>query len=304
MEHIKAVTFTGLKPGGLNQATESLTILAEETACNSVILVICALQDNAYSDYVDYKHDYMPKDQEIRDTIQYIKELGLKVILKPFVNCKDGTWRAHINFFDYDVICEPKWSKWFEYYTDYQLHYAKIAEEMGCEMIVIGCEMVQAQKREAQWRELIEKMRQLYTGLLTYTTDKYQEDRVTWWDAVDVISSTGYYPIDDWDRQLDRIEGVVKKYKKPFFFGEVGCKSCVGASLIPNDWKMQGKLSLEEQETYYRVMFNKCRNRKFVEGFGIWDWHSKLYREHDGLIDRGYELYGKPACQVVLTEWS
>ncbi len=34
-------------------------------------------------------------------------------------------------------------------------------------------------------------------------TDKYQENNVTWWDCVDVISSSGYYPIDDWDRQLE-----------------------------------------------------------------------------------------------------
>ena len=28
------------------------------------------------------------------------QELGLLVALKPTVNCKNGTWRAHINFFD------------------------------------------------------------------------------------------------------------------------------------------------------------------------------------------------------------
>ena len=46
-------------------------------------------------------------------------------------------------------------------------------------------------------------------GLITYNADKYQEDHVTWWDAVDVISSSGYYPIDEWENQLDRIEPVV-----------------------------------------------------------------------------------------------
>lgn len=33
-------------------------------------------------------------------------------------------------------------------------------------------------------------------------------------------SHSGYYPIDDWENQLDRIEEVVKKYQKPFIFSE------------------------------------------------------------------------------------
>ena len=61
-----------------------------------------------------------------------------------------------------------------------------------------------------------------YHGLVSYNTDKYQEDHVSWWDCVDVISSSGYYPIDQWEQELDRIEKVVQKFKKPFFFAEAG----------------------------------------------------------------------------------
>ena len=78
--------------------------------------------------------------------IHYAKSLDLNVILKPMVNVSDGTWRAHINFFDMDVPCEPKWSDWFKSYNDFILHYADIAEETGCEMFVIGCELVNADR--------------------------------------------------------------------------------------------------------------------------------------------------------------
>lgn len=54
---------------------------------------------------------------------------------------------------------------------------------------------------------------------MSYNTDKYQEEHVTWWDAVDVISSSGYYPIHDWENQLDRIERVVKNIKNRSFCG-------------------------------------------------------------------------------------
>ncbi|WP_396653565.1 glycoside hydrolase family 113 [Microbacterium lacticum] len=39
------------------------------------------------------------------------------------------------------------------------------------------------------------------------------------------MSSSGYYPIDQWERQLDRIGGVVAAADRPFFFMEAGCPS-------------------------------------------------------------------------------
>ena len=79
-------------------------------------------------------------------------------------------------------------------------------------------------------RALIEEVRGVYSGLITYNCDKYQEDHVTWWDAVDVISSSGYYRSGDWRNQLDRIEGVVAREGKPFFFMEAGCPSREGSA--------------------------------------------------------------------------
>ena len=128
-------------------------------------------------------------DDELMAMIAYAKELGLRVALKPTANCQNGTWRAFIGFFDYDVVCEAKWSNWFPSYTAFQLHYATIAEETGCEMFIAGCEMVMTEHREKEWRKLISDIKEVYHGLVSYNTDKYQEDRVTWWDAVDVISS-------------------------------------------------------------------------------------------------------------------
>ena len=56
--------------------------------------------------------------------------------------------------------------------------YAKIAEQYGCEMFIAGCEMVMSEHRETEWRRLLSDIRQVYHGLLSYNTDKYQEHRV------------------------------------------------------------------------------------------------------------------------------
>ena len=52
------------------------------------------------------------------------------------------------SIFDYDVPCEPTWSQWFDSYREYLNHYAKLAEETGCVMLVIGCELVNSDRRK------------------------------------------------------------------------------------------------------------------------------------------------------------
>ena len=74
---------------------------------------------------------------------------------------------------------------------------------------------------------------------------------LTWWDACDYISSSGYYPIDSWDRELDRIQKVVEKFDRPFFFAECGCMASTGSSKIPNDWELAGEVNLPEQASHH-----------------------------------------------------
>lgn len=286
------------------EAKTSLRLMKERTNSEYVIFSLAALQDTAQSIEIDYKGSHMVEDDELISMISYARELGLKVILKPTVNTRIGTWRAHINFFDHDIPCEPKWHEWFASYTAYQLHYAEIAEKTKCEMLIVGCEMVQAERRSEEWRALIKDVREVYSGPITYNTDKYQEENVSWWDAVDVISSSGYYPIDDWDRQLDRIEKVVKTYNKPFFFAEAGCPSRLGSSYIPNDWELVGDISLEEQKDFYEKMFAKTEQRDWVKGFGLWDWNTVLDAEANAVNDKGYGVFGKPAEKVIHAHYS
>jgi len=302
MKYIKGFSFTFAhhKAGYSDESVkDSLRKLAGSMAIDTVILVLSALQETAQSEFIDYTGPQMPTDDELKEMIAYARTLGLRVILKPFINCKNGTWRAHINFFDVDVPHEPQWGTWFNNYTDYQLHYARIAQETNCEMIIIGCEMVQAQRKEQNWREMIRRIRKEYTGLLTYNTDKYMEEHVTWWDALDVISSSGYYPVTDWEKELDRIEKVVSEEGKPFFFAEAGCPSRDTSPMIPNDWALPGILSPDAQANYYEVMLDHCSRRSWVQGFGFWDWSSDLYAENAGQTDSGYAVYGKPAAKVI-----
>jgi hypothetical protein len=301
-EYVGGVTwgFMGRRGTWTTEAAESsMGLMKSVTGANWTAIAFSAIQATPQSTEIPYWEKPTVTDEEVVWAIRKAKELNLKICLKPIVNCADGTWRAHINFFDKDVPCEPKWSEWFRSYTDFILHYAAIAEESGCEMFCIGCELVQTDRREAEWRALIAEVRKVYHGIITYNCDKYQEDNVTWWDELDVISSSGYYPEQDWEAQLDRIEAVVKSHNKPFFFMEAGCPSRTGSAAIPNDWTLQGEPNEEEQSRFYQAMFSSCESREWVQGFMLWDWPAQLYPLEAAADNDDYCMYGKSAAGVI-----
>lgn len=300
-EYVNGMTWgwTGIRGTWSGPEAEFSMERMAEMNVNWTALALSAVQATPQSTEIPFREEPTVTDDEVRWAIRKAKQLGLKVCLKPVVNVGNGTWRAHISFFDEEVPGEPSWAEWFRSYGEFIRHYAVIAEEEGCEMLCIGCEMVQADKREAEWRSLIADVRSVYGGLITYNCDKYQEDRLTWWDAVDIISSSGYYPIDQWEAQLDRIEDTVKKWNKPFFFMEAGCPSREGSAARPNDWSLPGGPSEAEQERYYEAMFAACAQRDWMQGYMLWDWPARLYDAQEASENDDYCMYGKRAAGTV-----
>lgn len=282
------------------EAEHSMDQLARINA-NWVTIAFQALQDHPQATVIDYTDSSLVTDDQVRWAIREAKARGMKVCLKPIVNCRNGTWRGFISFFDLEVPGEPSWSEWFSSYEKYLCHFAEIAEDEGVDLFCVGCEMVMADSREKQWRSVCDEVRSLYRGPITYNCDKYQEDRVTWWDAVDVISSSGYYPEHSWPDHLDRIEAVVARFNKPFVFLEAGCPSRDTSPAKPNDWALPGAVSMSAQERFYREMMTAF-DRPWMRGFMLWDWPATLYAEEDAHSNGDYCVFGKPAERVV-AEW-
>jgi len=306
MDYIKGMTWgwTGIR-GTWNtpEATFSMQEMLR-TNVNWTAIAFGALQAHPQSTIIKYEQSPTVTDEEIVWAIREAHKLDLKVCLKPVVNCANGTWRAHICFFEAEVPGEPSWGDWFASYEQFILHYARIAEDNDVEMFCIGCEMVQADRRETEWRALISKVREVYSGPITYNCDKYQEERVQWWDAVDIVSSSGYYPVDKWKERLDALETFALRVGKPFFFMEAGCPSRDGSAQLPNDWSHIGDTNLDEQAEYYRVMFQNTETRSWFNGFMLWDWPAKLYSSDDATNNDDYCIYLKPAEQVVADYYS
>lgn len=303
MDFLNAYTFGFCEKRGFTDGgawRESLRLLARTTGCNAIILPVCAWQDHTYSTVMDSDGPGVMSADDVRRVCSFARDLGLKVILKAMVNCRDGYWRAYIRFFDQPVPMEPQWADWFSAWTKHVCAVAVMAEENRADMLCVGCEMVGTDHREEEWRALIRTVRQVYHGLITYNCDKYQEDRVRWWDAVDLISSSGYYPIGEIGENFRRIRDAAAAADRPFMFMECGCPSREHIEDRPNDIRYGGRVSMQAQARWYEAFLAQVERCPFIRGVGWWDWSAtRLYPEYAGADDGGYCTFGKPANGIL-----
>ena len=335
-------------------AADSMKKLADTGATWVCIAFATEMQDAESPEFgwAD-RNPRMVTDDEIRRAIDLARENDMEVILKPVVNCRGGTWRAWIKFFrpvtdqeqaegvageldpwrsepvmlDGMVADEEKWNAWWEGYSAFMLHYAKIAQEENVEVLCLGCEMSSTEGFEKRWRELIAQVREVYNGKITYNANHGRENEVPWWDAVDFISVSAYYatpppkgvsledavkqttPVAEIVAELEKVKvelaAISAKWKKPILFIETGAVSVRGSARYPWSHRLDPRrhpTDEQEQANYYQAMFEVFYDEPWFMGFAWWDWPARLYDREDAAERRNFCAYGKQAEQV-LREW-
>ncbi|MDR0220716.1 MAG: glycosyl hydrolase family 53 [Lachnospiraceae bacterium] len=281
---------------------------------NWVCFAFTVRQKTFASTEIMFDYARTPTDKEITQTIAHFHENGVKVCLKPILNCDDGMWRALIDFPDSDMMGQDKyWDAWFASYGAFMLHYAEIAADTGCAMYCTGCEMSGTERKEGHWRELLAKVRHIYPGLVTYNTNHGNEEKIAWWDAVDYIGTSAYYPVARkggastetmvaaWEKVGRRMEAIAAKYDKPLLFAEIGCRSAKGCAAMPWDFThMHYPRSEEEQARFYDSCLRVFAGQGWFAGAFWWDWSTKIYRDKETAAkDLGFNIHMKKAEEVV-----
>lgn len=264
--------------------------------------------------YFDYRHNVTDKD--LITTIEKAHKKGVKVCLKPMINSADGVWRAQIDFPDADMMGNDRyWKQWFEFYGAFLRHYAEIAQDTGCEMLCIGCEMSGTERKEALWRELIAEIRTIYSGPLVYNTNHGREELVQWFDALDYIGTSAYYPVGraggtresmlrEWQRIGTTMNDLSKKLKKQIIFMEIGCRSAKGCASMPWDFAhTELKRDEEEQANFYDTCLTAFHDQDWFAGVFWWDWSTVIYKtKEEAQRDKGFNIHLKKA-EAILKEW-
>ncbi|MGN7939090.1 glycoside hydrolase family 113 [Virgibacillus sp. 6R] len=293
------------------EAVESLEKL-KETGTEWIALSFFTYQNTFSSTDITFDYGYTMTDRDIEFAVKKAKELGMKVCLKPVVNSKDGLWRARITF---PEDATGYWNKWFTSYTNFLVHYAELAEEFGCEMFCIGCEMIGTESRTEQWETVIEKVREVYHGPIIYNANHGKEEGVEWFDKVDIIGTSAYYPVAEkpgdseetmmknWEKVKGNLLKLHEKFNKPILFMEIGCRSAEGCATMPWDFEhTELPFSEEEQANFYSSVMKVFWDEPWFAGFFWWDWSTKLYSIEEAKTNTYFDIYGKKAEKVV-KEW-
>jgi len=242
--------------------------------------------------------------------IAYAKEKGLKVMLKPQVWVINQGWPGEYTFNG----SKTKWREWGESYEEYIMSMAHIADSMDVELFCIATEYKMAVKEyPSYWPKLIEKVRAIYDGELTYAANWDSYEAVKFWDKLDYIGVDAYFPLDDaktpsvetlekaWRRPASSIYTCHKKYKKPVLFTEYGYMSADystwkhweinedGLNTIPN---MQ--VQVNGYEALYRTFWDKPW---FAGGF-LWKWHH-YHDKAGGETHKSFTPQNKPVTKTI-----
>ena len=294
------------------EAERSMERLASN-GLNWICIPVNCFQETFYSLNVFSMFGRTQTDEDVAFAVKKAKSLGLKVCLKPMVDCLDRSWRARIDFPHENQFYLDRW---FESYTRFMLHYAALAERLGCEMLCTGCEMAGMDKNADRCRKMIARVREVYSGLIMHNINHGDELKFSWLGDVDIIGISAHYPVSlpgdssletmkkRWAEQFVRVEKCHERYDRPVMFAEIGVRNEHGCTRYPWDFHDRPEEPSDEQEQadFYESAMSVSWDREWFCGYFWWDWKAKLPPEEKAHENRDFTVYGKKAEQV-LKKW-
>ncbi len=251
---------------------------------------------------------YGEKPEGVNETIRLAHEANIKVMLKPQVYCPQS-WTGALDFDN-----DKKWEEWEADYEKYIMIFAQIAKNQKVEMLCIGTEFkLSVVKREKFWRKLIEKIRIIYPGKLTYAANWDEYPNVPFWDALDFAGVNAYFPLTNektpsvenlqksWKQPLSALQNFYDKTKKPIIFTEYGYLSVDGCAYM--GWELEKKINelpinQQAQANAIEGLLSTFSQQTWWKGGFLWKWFPNM-KGHEGYPDKDYTPQGKIAQDVL-----
>jgi hypothetical protein len=234
--------------------------------------------------------------------------LGLKVLLKPHIWLRPPEWPGSIA-----PRSAADWTSWFATYEAFAVHYARLAQGAGIDAFCVGNELAKTTTREEDWRRVIAAARREYKGPLTYGAEAEEVFRVPFWDALDAIGVSAYYPLvdapspgrealaDAWRPLVERLGRLSARHRRKVVFTELGYRSAPYGAWRHWEIDDSAAVDLRAQAEAYEAFFRAVWPQPWFGGVYWWKWFS--HPGHSGAWSNDFELEGKPAALVVERYW-
>lgn len=306
----KGVAFTSWRPGEYSSqhSDETLSTVIAPLGVDWISLLVTCYQATVTSTEINCTPETSaPTDDDLRHVIRFAHSLRIQVMLKPHLDLSNDPrhWRGDIDLGNN----ESAWTKWFEAYRRFILHYAIIAQTTGVDLLAVGTELEGTSHRSDQWRAVIKDVRRAYDGPITYAANWSEASRLTWWDSVDLIGVDAYYPLTAtdqptltelraaWNPIVKALGDLSMQWQRRVLFTEIGYRSVNGANQAPYDYKRRDSIDLQEQADCYRVALEVFRGHEWFDGYFWWNWTPNPVQ--GGQLDSDYTASSKPAATVL-----
>ncbi|MEX0997893.1 MAG: glycoside hydrolase [Flavobacteriaceae bacterium] len=247
------------------------------------------------------------REEGARKTILLMQERGIKVMVKPQIWIRRGEFTGHIT-----LETDEDWRLFEENYKNFILLYAKLAQEVGAEMLCIGTELnTFVLARPQFWKQLITEIKTVYKGKLTYAENWDAKKRVSFWDQLDYIGVDAYYPVSEsktptvekarlgWQKHKMEIMELHKQYNLPILFTEYGYRSRDFAGKTPwESERIEGEVNHLAQENLTKALFEEFWNEPWFAGGFHWKWFHNHERA-GGLENNKFTVQNKPTEEIL-----
>jgi hypothetical protein len=250
-----------------------------------------------------------PDDQALRAWIQYAHSKDLKVLLKPHLI--GGVFDRNTSSYDFDgwEIRPSDPDKWFADYTDFIVHYAKIAQEENVDMFAVGNELNGTQLDVPRWTNVITAVKEVYDGPLTYSDPllwQIWDGQSKFWDQLDYIGIPYYYLgpntttplIPDIEAEIQRVQTVnltrsMNNFETALIATEFGRPNFDGTSHDFVTWS--NTMDNQESVDYMEAgMLSMVELGPRFEGMFVWKLGTAV---SPGAID--WDIRGKPLAEAI-----
>jgi hypothetical protein len=224
-------------------------------------------------------------------------------MVKPQIWIWKGQFTGHIS-----MDSEEQWRIFEDSYASFILTYAKTAEEIKADIFCIGTELENfVNKRPSYWKDLIQRIKKIFKGKLTYAANWDEFKRFPLWGQLDYIGIDAYFPLTEkktptvkdfeagWQLHKTQIKNVQSNLKKPILFTEFGYRSIDFTGKKPWDSKrVTGLINLQAQKNGLQAIYNQFWNEAWFAGGFIWKWFHK-HKEVGGENNNRFTPQNKPA---------
>jgi len=244
----------------------------------------------------------------VAGTVRMAQQQGLKTMLKPHVWMQGG---SHL---DLEFSTETEWQTFEHDYAQYVLHFARLADSLKVDLFCITTELDRfAVARPAFWKNLIQQIRQIYKGQLTYAANWDRYEQIPFWADLDFIGVDAYFPLSDeqeptaselsrgWKPHLKALQQTSSRFQKPVLFTEFGYRSCNYTAQRPWESETDCTPNPTAQAIAYSALLETVWPQPWFAGGFAWKWFMNVephHRERDQ-----YSPQNKPAQEVLAKSW-